>query len=177
MSKLGKFLPKGWRLPSITGLVRRKITLQVLEGIQNKADEKLAVLDVGSGINNWSVAFSDDSLDVYHTAELDTELEATYHGDFFQLDLEMKYDVVIATEFIEHIPDPRLFFEKARSFLKDSGILVISFPFMFKIHGNPDDYYRYTASGVRALSESFFDIELIHAHGGKSCQGNIQYGK
>ena len=167
MNNLNKILQKVWRLPSITGLARRKITAQFLEEIRRNANKKLAILDIGSGINNWSSAFPDAGLEIYHTVELDDKLEATFYGDFLELHFNRTYDLVIATEFIEHISDPRKFFEKAHSALRADGRLLISFPFMFKMHGNPDDFYRYTESGVKAVSDSFFDIESIHAHGGK----------
>lgn len=155
------------RLPSISGLARRKITSEFLKTICRNADEKLSVLDIGSGIRNWSFVFSADDLVKYDTVELDRELEATYRGDFTQLEFDTYYDLVIATEFIEHISDPRSFFKKVHSVLSDSGVLLISFPFLFKIHANPDDYFRYTESGVRAVSSEYFEVDRVHAHGGK----------
>ena len=35
--------------------------------------------------------------------------------------------------------------------LTDSGKLIVSVPFAWQVHGYPDDYWRFTPSGIRTL--------------------------
>jgi hypothetical protein len=53
--------------------------------------------------------------------------------------------------------------------LKPGGLLLITTPFNFALHGNAtvDDYWRMTADGLRILleAEAGFSVESIRAHG------------
>ena len=155
------------RLPSVSGIGRRKLTRVIISKLVNKQEDIFNVLDVGSGINNWKQSFDGEWLGKYDTLELKEDLLPTYQGDFFSMNFDSKYTFIIATEFIEHIPDPKLFFQKTRDSIKIDGRLIISFPFFFKIHGDPDDYFRYTLSGIKSLVEGLFEIETVYSHGGK----------
>ena len=155
------------RIDSVTALARRRITVNIIEKVLAKLKKNFKVLDVGSGISNWQNYFNVSNLGEYETLELKEDLPATFHGDFFTLELEKRYSCLIATEFIEHVPDPRAFFRKAHSLLEKDGFLILSFPFLFKIHGDPDDYFRYTKSGIESLVSGLFEINISHAHGGK----------
>lgn len=160
-------LPKILRLPSITGIARRKIVVHYLEGIVDEASTPLQVLDIGAGINNWKSHFPAGKLKAYETVELKPDLNPTYTGDFLQMAFPSSYDLIIATELIEHLSRPMDFFDKASTILNPGGRLLVSFPFMFKIHGDPDDFFRYTGQGLRALASESFGIEHLHPHGGK----------
>jgi hypothetical protein len=39
--------------------------------------------------------------------------------------------------------------------LRDDAFLALSVPFQYRLHGVPDDYWRFTASGIAALLEDF----------------------
>lgn len=155
------------RFPSVSAIARRQITANVIETEIKKLDDSYKVLDVGSGINNWKLFFETPRLACYETVELKDDLVPTFCGDFLSLEFPHKYDVVIATELIEHLPDSRLFFCKASEVLNTGGALVISFPFYFKIYGDPSDFFRFTRQGIEELSKDLFYIEVAHAHGGK----------
>lgn len=51
-----------------------------------------------------------------------------YHGDFNSFIFENHYDVIVATDVIEHIPDIFGFFAKANECLDIGGYLVLSTP-------------------------------------------------
>lgn len=155
------------RLPSISGIARRKLTAKLIYDLTSLQPAKYDVLDIGSGIENWSSSVDADMLSDYHTIELKEDLPATFHGDFFTTQFEKKYNFLIATEFLEHVPDPKAFLAQAETLLKNDGYLILSFPFIFKIHGDPDDYFRFTLSGIQSLANGLFDVEISYAHGGK----------
>jgi SAM-dependent methyltransferase len=60
------------------------------------------------------------------------------------------FDALICGELLEHVPDPRLVLAEASRLLEPEGRLLITVPFLIPIHGDPDDYGRYTDHYWRA---------------------------
>jgi SAM-dependent methyltransferase len=54
------------------------------------------------------------------------------------------FDVVICAELLEHVPDPSAVLGEAHRLLREGGTLLISAPFLYRIHGDPYDFGRYT---------------------------------
>ena len=54
------------------------------------------------------------------------------------------YDIAIAAELLEHVPDPKEVLKEIHRILKKNGIALITVPFMYPIHADPHDYGRYT---------------------------------
>jgi SAM-dependent methyltransferase len=54
------------------------------------------------------------------------------------------FDAVICSELLEHVPDPRAVLSEVFRVLKPCGILLGTVPFLYRIHGDPEDYGRYT---------------------------------
>lgn len=150
------------KVPSITAINRRK---QVQDLIMSISEPQLNVLDIGSGYRDWSHLF--DSSSKYETVDIRHDSGATYIGDFNAFDFPRKYNLVIATELLEHLPNPKQFFIKCNELLTNDGKVLVSFPFLFKIHADPDDFFRYTPQGIKALSEEFFSIESVYSHGNR----------
>ncbi len=64
---------------------------------------------------------------------------------------------VLAFEILEHVPDPHRAVSKARRVLRDDGLFAVSTPFDHPLHAFPDDYWRFTASGMDRLLADFPD--------------------
>jgi hypothetical protein len=45
--------------------------------------------------------------------------------------------------------------------LKTNGECIITVPYFYPIHGDPDDYYRYSASALKHLCREFKEIKII----------------
>ena len=76
------------------------------------------------------------------------------------------FDAVICAEVLEHVYDPRRVLEEVQRVLKTDGRLLITVPFLVQIHGDPEDYGRYThAFWGRLLDEAGFDQVVIERHG------------
>jgi len=72
------------------------------------------------------------------------------------------YDAIICLNLLEHLFNFQNAVNESYRVLKESGIIVGSTPFMYNIHGSPDDFFRYTKSGLRRILEKagFGNIEI-----------------
>jgi SAM-dependent methyltransferase len=64
---------------------------------------------------------------------------------------------LLAFEILEHVPDPQRAISEAARVLRDNGLLALSTPFNYGLHAFPDDYWRFTPSGMHRLLEAFPD--------------------
>jgi SAM-dependent methyltransferase len=70
------------------------------------------------------------------------------------------YDVVILDQILEHIPNPEKAVREVMRVLKPEGVCICITPFLIKIHGYPDDYFRYTDRGLKRLFSDFGQVEV-----------------
>jgi SAM-dependent methyltransferase len=76
------------------------------------------------------------------------------------------FDVVLATEVLEHAPDTAVFLGEARRCLEPGGLLVLTVPFAARWHYIPYDFWRFTPSGLhRVLQEAGFRDVVVYARG------------
>lgn len=66
---------------------------------------------------------------------------------------ENTFDVVEIDQVLEHVPNPSRVLSEAYRVLKHGGTVIIGTPFMMQIHSSPDDYWRFSESGLRILLE------------------------
>jgi SAM-dependent methyltransferase len=76
-------------------------------------------------------------------------------------------DVVLATETLEHVPDPDSFLAEAIRILKPGGRIVMTVPFAARWHYIPHDYWRFTPTSLKMLMEraGFSDV-VVNGRGG-----------
>lgn len=79
-----------------------------------------------------------------------------------QLDIEEKFpfddqqfDQVIAFHVLEHVYGCQKSVGEMARVLKDGGELIVSMPFIYKYHPDPDDYYRFTDSALSRLGDEY----------------------
>lgn len=73
-------------------------------------------------------------------------------------------DGVVMCELLEHVPFPQGVVAEAHRVLRPGGLLLGSVPFIMGLHGDPDDFFRYTESGLRQLLTPFSRV-AIRPHG------------
>ena len=77
------------------------------------------------------------------------------------------FDTVLASDVVEHVPDPRLLWREMARVTRPGGKLLLNVPFFYWIHEAPHDYYRYTEFALRLLSEEVgFRVLHLEAIGG-----------
>ena len=77
--------------------------------------------------------------------------------------IELKYDYIIIFNVLEHLLDPNLALRNLSKICKKNGQIIGSNPFIFRVHGAPKDYSRFTKDHLIELlkSSNFKDIEII----------------
>ncbi len=70
------------------------------------------------------------------------------------------FDCVIVQAVLEHIVEPDIVVSEIYRVLKPGSIVYAEIPFMQGYHAAPDDYRRFTISGLRRLFSHFMEIKL-----------------
>ena len=75
-------------------------------------------------------------------------------------------DLVLATETLEHVPEPDAFLAEAARVLRPGGRIVLTVPFAARWHYVPHDYWRFTPSSLALLLEAAgFHGVVVHGRG------------
>jgi len=91
------------------------------------------------------------------------------YGYDLKFDLEEKfpledksYDAIICLNLLEHLFNFQNAVNESYRVLTDGGIIIGSTPFMYNVHGSPDDFFRYTKSALKRILEKagFKDIQI-----------------
>lgn len=77
------------------------------------------------------------------------------------------FDCAIATEVLEHCPDPGALLAESARVLRSRGLLFLTVPFLWPLHDVPLDHFRYTPFALhRMLTDAGFEGIEVRAHGG-----------
>ena len=77
------------------------------------------------------------------------------------------FDTVILTQVFEHVANPFLVAEEVKRVLKTGGRAIVTAPFMFPYHADPEDYFRVSQKGLEDIFKSInFEIVESGIYGG-----------
>ncbi len=76
------------------------------------------------------------------------------------------FGTVIALNLFEHVPHFWMGFEEAKRVMRRDGLLIVSCPFYFRLHGFPSDYWRFTPEAFKLLLAEL-PSKIISYHGPK----------
>jgi SAM-dependent methyltransferase len=69
------------------------------------------------------------------------------------------FDLVLSSQVLEHVPNPSSYLREARRLLKTGGTMVLTTHGIFEDHGCPNDFHRWTDSGLaRELTSHHFEV-------------------
>ena len=92
------------------------------------------------------------------TLDIDPKSGADYIADITKTNSQLMdgtFDIVVCTEVLEHTLDPFSAVDEIFRLLKPHGILLVTVPFNFRIHGPLPDCWRFTEHGIRELLKMF----------------------
>jgi SAM-dependent methyltransferase len=118
------------------------------------------VLNIGAGERHYE-DLRDETCTIFSVDLMpfpDIDLQANVYMLPFQ---DGTFSTVIATEVFEHLQDPRAAVKELHRVLKPQGKLLLTVPFLYRVHSDPDDYFRYTVSGLNAVLEGYFSGDTL----------------
>lgn len=68
-------------------------------------------------------------------------------------------DAIMDIVMLEHTSEPERIIEEMYRVLKKGGYIYTTVPFIFAYHASPEDYKRWTISGVRRLHNRFDEVD------------------
>ena len=76
-------------------------------------------------------------------------------------------DTIVTFSVLEHLSEPQIMLNESYRILKNNGVLILQVPFMWHIHEEPFDFYRYTKYGLKhMLHKAGFENITIEASTG-----------
>lgn len=77
------------------------------------------------------------------------------------------FDTILLTDVLEHVAEPQLLMREISRLLKVDGKALISVPFLYLLHEEPHDYYRYTEHALRKFcADNDLTVVSLTAYGG-----------
>ncbi len=157
-------------LPSINrwvGLCRRFPGASTLRKLQYEYLASLEysgkVLDVGGGSNAGYLDLLPENIE-YQSINIDPGIDPTWLvqvGEKLPPEDET-YDCCLSLNTLEHVYDPQFLIAEIYRVLKSGGEFHATVPWMFRIHGHPDDFLRMTPSWWgQALQEAGFKSTTV----------------
>jgi len=146
------------------GSAWRRLNWKFLEQTASRLDTKAEVLDIGAGRGDFKTIFSHcryTGLDIYPYPELDLAVDLIELCPF----KEESFDLIVMANVIEHVFEYRKLVSRAAKLLKPGGRLLITVPFLLKLHQEPVDYHRYTRYALQQLgSENGLTAEVLDGY-------------
>jgi SAM-dependent methyltransferase len=122
-----------------------------LQGIATRFEHKRA-LNIGSGATNFGPHFVNVDIGPFPHVEVIAQSESLPFPDGC-------FDLVVSQAVLEHVADPGAAAKEMLRVLKPGGELYAEIPFIQGYHPTPEDFQRYTLSGIERLFSGLTRIE------------------
>jgi SAM-dependent methyltransferase len=122
------------------------------------------LLDIAPQDHEGAKPFFSNNIQI-ETFDIDPTAGCTYVGDICKtnnLIPDEHFDYIVCTEVLEHVRQPFDAVREIWRLLKPGGLVFVSTPFNFRIHGPLPDCWRFTEHGLRELF-SKFEIQSLEA--------------
>lgn len=115
------------------------------------------LVDIGCGTKAYR-----EMVAPYVTEHIGVDHEQTFHdkskvdryGTAYRLPAEdASFDSAICTAVLEHLEEPEQALQECHRVLKRGGVAIYTVPFIWHLHEEPRDFYRFSKYGLRYLFE------------------------
>jgi SAM-dependent methyltransferase len=130
------------------------------------------LLDVGCGLKPYApllASYVTEHIGVDHpdSPHAATSVDVVASAYSIPLD-DASFDTVLLSEVLEHLERPADALSECFRLLRPGGRLLLSAPFVWMVHEEPRDFYRYSPFGLRFLLEQAgFDVIALRPLGGQ----------
>lgn len=129
------------------------------------------LIDIGCGVKPYKKlleAFVSEHVGVDHEGTLHNKSNVDLWGTAYDIPCDDEhFDSALCTAVLEHLEEPESALRECFRVLKPAGYAIYSIPFIWHLHEEPRDFYRYSKFGIKYLFEKAgFDIVEIKALSG-----------
>jgi SAM-dependent methyltransferase len=132
---------------------------------------KGALIDIGCGTKPYRemlAPFVKAHVGVDHEGSLHDKSMIDLFGTAYKVPVpDQSFDSAICTAVLEHLEEPEVALRECYRVLRSGGAAIYSVPFIWHIHEEPRDFFRYSRYGLRYLFEKVgFEVVELHALSG-----------
>jgi len=129
-----------------------------------KDDKVLVVGSAGSGaMPRYQLDFPAGAIGL----DIDEPAKPDVLGDALYLPFsDESMPFVHCEALLEHVPEPHRVVDEVHRVLQTGGKAFFYVPFLYPYHESPDDYFRFTKSGMTYLCRNFSNIQIQAADDG-----------
>jgi SAM-dependent methyltransferase len=129
------------------------------------------LIDIGCGSKPYTellAAYVDEHLGIDHLESLHDKSRVDLFGTAYNLPAEdSSFDSAICTAVLEHLEEPEQAIRECWRVLKPGGVAIYSAPFIWHLHEEPRDFYRFSKNGLKYLfTKAGFEVLEIKALSG-----------
>ncbi len=114
------------------------------------------VLDIGCGNKPYKPLFTNNATEYIGCDINQTESNSVdIICNIIDIPLpDRSIDTILCTQVIEHVFDHKKLINEMKRLLKKDGVLILSGPAYWPVHGEPNDFFRFTRFGFQQLLET-----------------------
>lgn len=124
------------------------------------------VIDIGCGEKQYKDLLSQfvtEHIGVDHYETVHNKESIDIFGEAYDIPVKASsFDSALLTEVLEHLEEPAKALRECSRVLRPGGTAIITTPFIWHLHEEPRDFFRYSEHGLRYLFEiNGFDVVEI----------------
>jgi SAM-dependent methyltransferase len=129
------------------------------------------LIDIGCGVKPYRelvAPWVTEHVGVDHEGSLHERANVDLSGTAYEIPVEDgQFDSALCTAVLEHLEEPEQALRECHRVLRPGGTAIYTVPFIWHLHEEPRDFYRYSRHGLRYLFEKAgFDVVEITALSG-----------
>jgi ubiquinone/menaquinone biosynthesis C-methylase UbiE len=139
------------------------------------------LLDIGCGLKPFAPIFApyvDEHVGVDHPDSPHALTSVDLLATAYEIPLpERSFDTVLMSEVLEHLERPQEALSEAFRLLRPGGKMILTAPFIWALHEEPRDFYRYSPYGLRYLLGGVgFEVLEVIPVGGQWTMLGLMFG-